>query len=90
LRAQSERELRRVRTTQYGGGHQARSERDAFATHYEDRLTQLNAVDERLVFGRLDTTEDERHYVGRLGLATEDHRRLVLDWRAREAGAFYQ
>lgn len=90
LRAQSERELRRVRTTQYGGGHQARSERDAFATHYEDRLTQLNAVDERLVFGRLDTTGDERHYVGRLGLATEDHRRLVLDWRAREAGAFYQ
>ncbi|WP_286739454.1 HelD family protein [Kocuria sp. UBA1838] len=83
-------ELRRVRTTNFGGGHQARSERDAFATHYEDRLTQLNSVDERLVFGRLDTTEGERHYVGRLGLATEDHRRLVLDWRAREAGAFYQ
>ncbi|MCC5674074.1 AAA family ATPase [Kocuria rhizophila] len=90
LREQNERELRRVRSTSYGGGHQARSERDAFATHYEDRLAQLNAVDERLVFGRLDTTEGERHYVGRLGLATEDHRRLVLDWRAREAGAFYQ
>ena len=83
-------ELRRVRTTQFGGGHQARSERDAFATHYEDRLAQLNAVDERLVFGRLDTGDGERHYVGRLGLATEDHRRLVLDWRAREAAAFYQ
>ena len=90
LREQSSRELRRVRTTRYGGGHQARSERDAFATHYEDRLAQLNAVDERLVFGRLDTVDEERHYVGRLGLATEDHQRLVLDWRAREAGAFYQ
>ena len=30
------------------------SERDAFATMYEDRLEQLNAVDDRLVFGRLD------------------------------------
>ncbi|WP_368410624.1 AAA family ATPase [Kocuria sp.] len=90
LRALSDRELSRVRTTQFGGGHQARSERDAFATHYEDRLAQLNSVDERLVFGRLDTRGDERHYVGRLGLATEDHRRLVLDWRAREAAAFYQ
>lgn len=90
LRASSDRELRRVRTTQFGGGHQARSERDAFATYYEDRLAQLNSVDERLVFGRLDTTDGDRHYVGRLGLATEDHERLVLDWRAREAGAFYQ
>ncbi|RLZ03379.1 AAA family ATPase [Kocuria tytonicola] len=90
LRRLSVDELRRVRTTQFGGGHQARSERDAFATHYEDRLAQLNAVDERLVFGRLDTGNGERHYVGRLGLATEDHRRLVLDWRAREAAAFYQ
>ncbi|WHF23844.1 hypothetical protein QJS66_06205 [Kocuria rhizophila] len=33
-----------MRTTHYGGGHQARSERDAFAT-LEDRLAQLNAVD---------------------------------------------
>lgn len=90
LRELSDRELRKVRTTHFGGGHQARSERDAFATYYEDRLAQLNSVDERLVFGRLDTAGGERHYVGRLGLATEDHQRLVLDWRAREAGAFYQ
>ena len=90
LRELSGRELARVRRTDFGGGHQAKSERDAFASHYEDRLTQLQSVDERLVFGRLDTHDDQRHYVGRLGLATEDHRRLVLDWRAPEAGAFYQ
>lgn len=90
LRELSGRELARVRRSDFGGGHQAKSERDAFASHYEDRLAQLESVDERLVFGRLDTHDDQRHYVGRLGLATEDHHRLVLDWRAREAGAFYQ
>ncbi|WP_315276325.1 UvrD-helicase domain-containing protein [Kocuria carniphila] len=90
LREVNSHELAKVRRSDYGGGHQAKSERDAFASHYEDRLTQLESVDERLVFGRLDTEDDERYYVGRLGLATEDHQRLVLDWRAREAGAFYQ
>ncbi|KAA9393543.1 AAA family ATPase [Kocuria coralli] len=93
LREEKSAELAKVRRTDTGGNHQSRSERDAFATHYEDRLAQLNSVDNRLVFGRLDTTgEDGEHtrYIGRIGLATEDHQRLMVDWRAREAAAFYQ
>ncbi|MCD1145157.1 AAA family ATPase [Kocuria sp. LUK] len=90
LRAEKTEELAAVRRSRSSGNHQNRSERDAFASHYEDRLAQLNAVDHRLVFGRLDTDEDERRYVGRIGLATEDHQRLMVDWRAREAAAFYQ
>lgn len=92
LRQQKTEELERVRRTDIGSNHQSRSERDAFATHYEDRLAQLNAVDNRLVFGRLDGMfpDDERRYIGRIGLATENHQRLMVDWRAREAAAFYQ
>ena len=93
LRREKADELARVRRTDMGTGHQSRSERDAFATHYEDRLAQLEAVDKRLAFGRLDTTETgeaSTRYIGRIGLATEDHRRLLVDWRAREAAAFYQ
>ena len=66
------------------------SERDAFATMYEDRLAQLNAVDDRLVFGRLDLDDGDQRYIGRIGLSTEDLQQLMVDWRAPEAGAFYQ
>ncbi|WP_144794245.1 AAA family ATPase [Kocuria palustris] len=93
LREEKAAELDRVRRSDAGGGHQSRSERDAFATHYEDRLAQLEAVDQRLVFGRIDTADEGEaatRYIGRIGLATEDHQRLLVDWRAREAAAFYQ
>ncbi len=38
-----------------GGTPAARSERDAFAMLYEDRLVALRAVEDRLVFGRMDS-----------------------------------
>lgn len=93
LRTEKAQELERIRATDMGTGHQSRSERDAFTAHYADRLAQLDAVDQRLAFGRLDTEdpgEARTRYIGRIGLATEDHERLLVDWRAREAAAFYQ
>ncbi|WP_394942304.1 HelD family protein [Psychromicrobium sp. YIM B11713] len=90
LRAEKVQQLAEVRRTTAMGSHQNRSERDAFATLYEDRLAQLNAVDDRLVFGRLDLDDGEQRYIGRIGLSTEDLRQLMVDWRAPEAGTFYQ
>ena len=93
LREETSQKLADVRKNQAVGGHQNRSERDSFATHYEDRLAQLNAVDARLVFGRLDLTKDgadEVRYIGRLGIMDSDQKRLLMDWRAPEAGTFYQ
>ncbi|MDO5492239.1 MAG: AAA family ATPase [Nesterenkonia sp.] len=90
LRREKEAQLARVRGTGAVGTMQNISERDAFATMYEDRLAQLNAVDDRLVFGRLDLDSGECRYIGRLGLIDEERRRLMLDWRAPEAGVFYQ
>ncbi|WP_188359809.1 HelD family protein [Rothia aerolata] len=89
-RAETEDKLKKVRKTKSSGSHQNRSERDAYATHYEDRLAALNAVDHRLVFGRLDNDDATTRYIGRIGLATADHERLLIDWRAPEAGTFYQ
>ncbi len=57
---------------------------------YEDRLAQLNAVDDRLVFGRLDLDDGAERYIGRIGLSTEELQQLMVDWRAPEAGTFYQ
>ncbi|NKX52442.1 AAA family ATPase, partial [Arthrobacter deserti] len=90
LRAEKQEQLAKVRRGGAVGSMQNMSERDAFATMYEDRLAQLNAVDDRLVFGRLDLDSGEARYIGRIGLSTADLQRLMVDWRAPEAGAFYQ
>lgn len=90
LREEKSEQLAQVRRSHSAGSHQNRSERDAFATMYEDRLAQLNAVDDRLVFGRLDLDDGETRYIGRIGLSTADLQRLMVDWRAPEAGTFYQ
>ena len=54
LRDQTRERLAEIRRRGASGTPQNRSERDAFATMYEDRLAQLNAVESGLCFGRLD------------------------------------
>ena len=90
LRARVDDDLRRVRRAGASGTPQARSERDAFATLYEDRLAQLHGVEERLCFGRLDMVEEAPRYIGRLGLFDDDQTQLLVDWRAPAARDFYQ
>jgi DNA helicase IV len=90
LRDRAGRRLRTVRREGPSGSPQNRSERDAFATLYEDRLAQLQAVEDRLVFGRLDLDDGATRYVGRIGLTDEDHGSLLTDWRAPAAQAFYR
>ncbi|HEY8318015.1 MAG TPA: AAA family ATPase [Amnibacterium sp.] len=90
LRSETAAELERTRRGGATGTHQARSERDAMARLFEDRIRQLNDVDERLAFGRLQTEEDALRYIGRIGLRDDDQQPLLLDWRAPQASAFYQ
>ena len=90
LRAQTADRLARVRRSGPSGSPQNRSERDAFATLYEDRLAQLDAVEQRLVFGRLDLAEGTTRYIGRIGLTDTEHATLLTDWRAPAAQAFYR
>ncbi len=90
LRAQTAERLRRVRRSGPSGSPQNRSERDAFATLYEDRQAQLDAVEQRLTFGRLDLTDGTTRYIGRIGLTEPDHTVLLTDWRAPAAQAFYR
>ncbi|MFC0645954.1 HelD family protein [Cellulomonas phragmiteti] len=90
LRAQSRRRLAAVRRAGPSGSPQNRSERDAFATLYEDRVAQLESVEDRLAFGRLDLRDGERRYIGRIGLTDEDQTPLLTDWRAPAAQAFYR
>lgn len=72
------------------GSPQNRSERDSFATHYEDRLALLHAVEERLVFGHLSLTDDSTRHIGRVGLTDAQHQSILTDWRAPAAEPFYR
>lgn len=90
LRNEKQQQLARVQAQGLQGSLQNQSERDSFASLYQDRINQLNAVDERLVFGRLDTTSDVTRHIGRIGLADDGRTRLLVDWRAPEAAPFYQ
>jgi len=89
LRDEATDRLAEVRRSGPSGSPQNRSERDAFATLYEDRIAQLSAVEDRLCFGRLDLVGGERLYVGRIGLSDTEHRPMLTDWRAPAATAFY-
>jgi DNA helicase IV len=90
LRARTADQLARVRRSRVGGSPQNRSERDAMAALYEDRLARLGSVEEHLAFGRLDLTHGRTRYVGRVGLSDDDQRQLLVDWRARAAEDFYR
>ncbi|GAB3623419.1 AAA family ATPase [Mariniluteicoccus endophyticus] len=65
-------------------------ERDVFAYQAAKRLATLDAEHEGLVFGRLDRTDGEVRYIGRIGVRDADYEPLVIDWRARAAEPFYR
>ncbi|MFO7690303.1 MAG: AAA family ATPase [Cryobacterium sp.] len=96
LQAEAVQQLTAVRAITVGGNHQAKSERDALARLYEDRIMQLREVADRLAFGRLETAPDPAtgdpvfRYIGRVGLRDDHQHPLLLDWRVPSASAFYQ
>ena len=90
-RADTARRLQKVLHDETVGTPQALTERDAAAAMYTDRLAALRAAEHGLAFGRLDTDDGERRYLGRLGLLDEQHdyEPLLMDWRAPAAQPFY-
>ena len=90
LRDQADQRLKAI-LLEAGGTPQGRAQREATRSHYAEQLAQMNAVENGLCFGRLDFAEGEPRYIGRLGLAAEehDHDPLLVDWRAPAARAFY-
>jgi DNA helicase IV len=74
-----------------GGTPAARSERDAFVEMYSQRITQLDAAENGLCFGRLDLAEGDSRYIGRIGILDDasDYEALLVDWRAPAARPFY-
>lgn len=65
--------------------------RDALQYRYQNELTLLNAAEDNLYFGRIDTDEGEAFHIGRMGLADDTPQRdqVLVDWRAPIAAPFY-
>ena len=76
---------------QSGGTHQARTEREAFSAMYLQQISQFDAAEHGLCFGRLDFHEGNRFYIGRIGIHddSDDYEQLLMDWRADAARPFY-
>lgn len=68
----------------------SRTERDALVQLHGRRVKELDTVDERLCFGRLDLLDGVRRYVGRIGLSDDKQNPLIMDWRADAAAPFYR
>ncbi len=73
-----------------GGTFANRVERDVRVELSERRLAQLRLGSSSVCFGRLDMTDGERFYVGRIGISDEEGDPLVVDWRAPVAEPFYR
>ncbi len=90
VRRRTREDLRRAQHDQTAGTPAALTEQDAFVKLYTERLQSLEAAETRLCFGRLDLADGQSRYIGRLGLADDDQRPLLTDWRAPAAEPFYQ
>jgi hypothetical protein len=90
LRAVTQQRLGAVHLGPTAENLQGWSERESFAAEYRDRAAELDAAQRNLCFGRLDFDDGDRFYVGRIGLRSEDHDTLLVDWRARAAEPFYR
>ena len=90
LRERTREDLRRAQHDQTAGTPAALTEQDAFVKLYTERLQALEAAEARLCFGRLDLADGQSRYIGRLGLADDDQRPMLTDWRAPAAEPFYQ
>ncbi|GAA1824438.1 HelD family protein [Agromyces salentinus] len=66
------------------------TERDALVAHHAQRVQGLQTAQYGLLFGGVETDEGGRFRIGRLGLSDpDDGERLLIDWRAPVARAFY-
>lgn len=80
--------LERMLSSPSGVGSAA-VERDLEIHRLNTRLTMLRRYGIDMCLGRIVTDTGEHIYIGRLGLAGTDGRRLLVDWRAPAAEPFF-
>ncbi|WP_335618038.1 helicase [Lentzea guizhouensis] len=64
-------------------------DREAAVEVLTRQIGKYRAAEEGLCFGRIDSENGERTYIGRVGLFDDEFEPLLLDWRAPAARPFY-
>lgn len=90
LRSAAATRLSRAISEPIAGTPGSLTERDALVALHGRRVKELDSVDERLCFGRLDLIDGDTRYVGRVGISDVKQNPLVMDWRAEAAAPFYR
>ncbi len=91
LRSEAQTAAARAGSSPGTGSDHSLWERDALFSASRARFVALTiGDDEPLVFGRIDTTDRESFHIGRVGVTDLERNRLVVDWRAPAAEAFYR
>ena len=72
-----------------GGAGQGALDRDQEIHRLTARLRTLSRFGLDLCLGHMVTTDDERVYIGRLGLTDSSGGRLLIDWRSPAAEPFF-
>jgi DNA helicase IV len=68
---------------------ESRQARATVASTAARTLSQLQLAEHSLCFGRVDSSDGESLYVGRIGLRSESGEILLVGWRAEAARPFY-
>ncbi len=67
-----------------------RYDRDVAVRVALHRAESLDIGDESIIFGRTDSAEGERYYIGRRNVFGREHEATVIDWRVPAAEPFYR
>ncbi|MEM7273918.1 MAG: ATP-binding domain-containing protein [Actinomycetota bacterium] len=85
---------RRVTATREASDRAVRDENTVDAKvaqyHLRRREEDLHRATGPLCFGRIDTDEAERHYIGRRHIEDDNAQPVMIDWRAPVSAAFYR
>ena len=68
-----------------------RVQRDIAYAGHAQTLIDLNVAEDKLCFGRLDSTNGDSMHIGRMGIFSDgvEREQLLMDWRAPSARPFY-
>jgi DNA helicase IV len=88
LRERAAADLRRVHGEEITGTNQALTERESMSVLFSRRHAQFSSVERGLCFGRVDTVDESRFYIGRIGLFDDDYEPLLVAGRAPVAQVF--
>jgi DNA helicase IV len=75
-----------IRTTHIQSNDEINAIRDNSIKLYE----KLDNIDDKLIFGRIDLSDGQSYHIGKIGVKDKNQNNIVLDWRAKVSGKYYQ